>query len=178
MVAAARSAAVLVALLLTAVLLCGDLLGLRINLSRSIPIGLYRRVHEPILRGVLVEACLPNPIALLARKRGYLRGGSCPDGTEPVAKTVAALPGDTVELTDQALLVNGLKLPRTATLSTDLEGRELQRFARGIHTVGANQVWLLGTSDPRSWDSRYYGPIPLENIRSAVRPLVTLQGFC
>ena len=55
MVAAARSAAVLVALLLTAVLLFGDLLGLRINLSRSIPIGLYRRVREPILRGALVE---------------------------------------------------------------------------------------------------------------------------
>ncbi len=177
MVAAARSAAVLIALLLAAVLLFGDLLGLRINLSPSIPIGLYRRVHEPILRGALVEACLPKSIATLARKRGYLRGGSCPDGTEPVAKTVAALPGDTVELTDQALIVNGLELPRTATLSTDREGRELQRFARGVHAVGANEVWLLGTSDPRSWDSRYYGPIPLENIRSAVRPLVTLQEF-
>jgi conjugative transfer signal peptidase TraF len=164
-------------LVFAAALLLGDRLGLRINLTRSIPIGLYQQIDAPIARGALVEACLPQDIATLGRKRGYLRGGSCPDGTEPVGKTVAAVTGDTVELTDQALIVNATKLPDSATLDIDREGRAMHKFPRGTYAVAADEVWLVATSNPRSWDSRYYGPIPLENIRSAVRPLVTLQGF-
>ena len=41
--------------------------------------------------------------------------------------------------------------------------------------VASGQVWLLATDTPRSWDSRYFGPVPLDQVRLA-RPLMTIGG--
>ena len=96
---------------------------------------------------------------------------------EPVAKLIAALPGDTVRLSDQALIVNGAEFPASASATTDREGRAMHKFPRGTYIVSPHEAWLISTFNPRSWDSRYYGPIPLENIRSVVRPLLTFPRF-
>src|SRR5439155_25992925 len=50
----------------------------RLNVSPSVPLGLYRMVDEPVERGVLVVACGPLTAARLARESGYLIRGSCP----------------------------------------------------------------------------------------------------
>src|SRR5215467_14375871 len=68
--------------------------GVRLNLSRSIPQGLYRRIDAPIVRGSLVLTCLPRRIAALARERDYVHQGSCGDGSAPVGKTVVAVAND------------------------------------------------------------------------------------
>ena len=34
------------------------------------------------------------------------------------------------------------------------------------------QVWLFGFNDRRSWDSRYFGPVPLANVRGEIKPVV------
>ncbi len=149
-------------------------MGLRINLSSSMPVGLYLRTPGPIERRAIVDVCLPEPIARLGRERGYLRGGACPDGSEPVAKSVAATAGDRVELREGLVAVNGVAIPNSATKSTDREGRELPQFPRGVYTVAAGELWLLSSLNAHSWDSRYYGPIPVENVRSTVRELFTV----
>jgi len=35
-------------------------------------------------------------------------------------------------------------------------------------------VWLFGLNDLRSWDSRYFGPIPDRLIRGALQPVLTV----
>src|SRR5207253_2222367 len=60
----------------------------------SCPVGIYRLTHQPIIRGELVEACLPDAIASYGRSRGYIDSGDCPNGAEPVIKLIGALSGD------------------------------------------------------------------------------------
>jgi conjugative transfer signal peptidase TraF len=96
---------------------------LSLNLSPSLPRGVYLRTREPLLRGSLVLLCLPVPWAALALERGYLARGPCPGGSEPLGKIVGALSGDEVEWADEGLRVNGKLLPKTAPLFVDSRGR-------------------------------------------------------
>ena len=149
--------------------------GLRVNTSRSVPRGLYRMRDVAPTRGALVALCLRPEIARFGRARGYLGPGDCPDGIQAVIKQVIALPGDTVEVTPAEIRVNGDPLPRSATCTEDSAGRPLPHVAWGRHRVAPAQVWLLGPGDPRSWDSRYFGPLSLAHIRATMAPVVTLD---
>jgi len=148
---------------------------LRIALTDSAcPPGIYQMVNRPISRGDLVIACLPPELAQFAEARGYLaRGHGCGDGIEPVGKRLGALPGDTVEVTRGYIAVNGRRLANSATLRRDSQGRAVQHVTWGSYTVPPDQVWLLGTKDARSWDSRYFGPVPIGSVRAQLEPLVT-----
>src|SRR4051812_7287753 len=73
------------------------LAGVRLNMTGSIPPGLYRVTRGPVTRGNTVLACLPSKVAAFARARGYVPPGSCADGSAPVGKIVAAITGDTVD---------------------------------------------------------------------------------
>ena len=152
-----------------------QLLGLKIGLTDSAcPPGIYRMVNRATSRGDLVLACLPGAIARFGCARGYLlRGGGCGDGIEPVGKRLGALPGDSVEVMRDYVAVNGQRLKRSATLSRDSRGRSVEHVAWGRYTVPANQVWLFGTKDARSWDSRYFGPVPASSVRAALEPVLT-----
>jgi conjugative transfer signal peptidase TraF len=156
-------------------LLSFELLGLRIGLTDSAcPPGIYRVVNRTPSRGDLVLACLPEAVAQLGTARGYLlRGRGCGDGIEPVGKRLSALPGDSVEVVPDYIAVNGQRLEHSATLSHDSSGRSVKHVAWGRYTVPTNQVWLFGTKDARSWDSRYFGPVPASSVRAALEPVLT-----
>src|SRR4051794_13163721 len=65
--------------------------GLRLNLTGSIPIGLYRVIGDAsnLKRGDVVLACLPPFPADLAHSRGYVpRGSACAGALAPVGKIV------------------------------------------------------------------------------------------
>ena len=156
-------------------LLSFELLGLRIALTDSAcPPGIYRMVSRAPSRGDLVLACLPDAIAQLGSARGYLlRGRGCGDGIEPVGKRLSALPGDSVEVVPDYVAVNGQRLQHSATLLRDSRDRSVEHVPWGRYTVPTNQVWLFGTKDARSWDSRYFGPVPASSVRAALEPVLT-----
>lgn len=148
-------------------------LGLRFNLTSSLPVGLYRVTHDsPTLeRGAIVLYCLPAPVAGFAHERGYVpRGGQCPGGLTPIGKMVAALPGDTVVLTADGITINGALESHSRALASDLKGRELPHLLGGSYVVQRDYIWLLAPSD-RSFDSRYLGPLPVRNVLGRVQPL-------
>jgi len=156
------------------VLAAGSLAGFHLNLTGSLPVGLYRRAPGPLVRGSLVLVCLPARVAAFARARGYVpRGGVCPGGVLPVGKPVLALPGDTVTVTRSGLLVNGVAVPNSVALATDQRGRPLPGLAPGSHVVRAGTLWVVSGFARRSFDSRYFGPVALEAVRSRVRPVWT-----
>ena len=149
---------------------------LRFNLSPCIPRGAYYLASgEPVRAGQLVLACPPARAAELALRRRYLRPGSCPGGTKPIGKLVAALAGDRLELAPAGMKVNGQQLSSTATSAVDSEGRPLPRQPTGVRRVAAGEVWLL-SAHPRSFDSRYFGPIGAAQVLGTMTPLITAGG--
>ena len=129
----------------------------------------------PVPRRCVVIACLSGAEATEAEDRGYLGLGSCPGGVEPVVKPVAAVAGDVITVTPKGIVVNGTALPHTAPLAKDSAGRPLQAVPAGTYRVAPGTVWLSPGHDPRSFDSRYFGPVPIAAIRAGVKPLVTFR---
>jgi conjugative transfer signal peptidase TraF len=159
----------------TLLLLVGcSLAGFRLNLTGSLPLGLYRTMPGPLVRGSLVLLCLPPHVAAFARARGYLpRGGGCPGGVLPVGKPVLALPGDTVAVTVSGLRVNGIPVPNSRALATDHGGRRLPRLPLRSQVVGPGTLWVVSAYARTSFDSRYFGPVVLAAVRSYLRPVWT-----
>jgi conjugative transfer signal peptidase TraF len=155
-------------------LLSARIFALRITLTdSSAPAGVYRLVGAPAGRGALVAACLPAAIARAGLGRGYLRQGDCPAGTEPVAKVLGAVPGDTIDIEPGWVAVNRERFPNSKTAAGDSSGRPLTHVLWGARQVEAGEVWLFGFNDSRSWDARYFGPVPATNVRGVLRPVVT-----
>jgi len=150
---------------------CG-FLGLRINTSPSLPVGLYFTSADD--NANLVEFCPVEPFATVAIIRGYRDAGACRDGAAPLLKPVVAKAGDVVELSARGISVNGLLLPNTAPLSKDTKGRPLEAWPFGRYVVAPETVWVDSSYDPRSFDSRYFGPLPTAAIRAHVKPFLTL----
>jgi conjugative transfer signal peptidase TraF len=143
---------------------------LHLNRSSSLPLGLYREIEGEISYGTYVSACLPGPLARFGRMRGYLPAGrGCSQGAAPVVKRVVALPGDRVWLREEGLEVRGVSIPKTSRLAVDRRGRPILRLPAGLYRVLPGEVWVAGTAR-ESWDSRYYGPLPLGDLRPA-RPV-------
>jgi conjugative transfer signal peptidase TraF len=162
---------VIVAVFLIAI---GDAFGVLIsNTDSAAPIGVYRVVSGEPKRGDLVAACLPIAISQQGLARGYLRTGACPGDAEPVGKIIGAVPGDTVQVESSWVSVNGVRYTRSAVAEHDSAGHPLRHVRWGKYRVGTNQVWLFGFNDRRSWDSRYFGPIPRANVRGKLQPIVT-----
>jgi conjugative transfer signal peptidase TraF len=153
--------------------------GIRVNLSPSAPFGLFvaSRVDTStrFRRGMLVAVCLPARIAHLGRARRYLMRGGCPDGTAPVGKSIFAMVGDTVTVSDEGLALDGRLECHTRPLAGDSDGRPIPRIPSGSYAVAAGEIWLISTYTTRSWDSRYFGPVPMAGIAAALRPLWTIR---
>jgi type IV secretory pathway protease TraF len=84
-----------------------------------------------------------------------------------------ALPGDELQIEPGFVAVDGVKFPNSQTAARDSAGRLLAHVLSGAYRVGAGEVWLFGFNNRRSWDARYFGPVPLANVRGVLRPLVT-----
>jgi conjugative transfer signal peptidase TraF len=150
-------------------------LGLGVNLSASAPRGIYRMVAGAPARGALVVACLPAAVAAFGRARGYLGPGGCPGDAQPVIKRVGAAARDIVELGSESMTVNGVSILAGPVARLDSAGRSLSHTPFGSYRVPADEIWLVGSSPDRSWDSRYFGPVPVAAVRSVVWPVLTID---
>ena len=164
----------LLAALIVGTLATADVEGLRLNNTPSMPRGLWRVVGSdaPLYRGEIVTICPPDtrPIRLGAG-RGYIPAGNCPGGYEPLVKPIAATAGDTVAVTPAGIVVDGEPVPGTAQLVQDSAGRPLRAYPAGFYQVAEGDVWLLSGHDARSFDSRYFGPVPAANVQGVARPV-------
>jgi conjugative transfer signal peptidase TraF len=152
--------------------------GLRVNATPSMPTGLWMVTATRLSpgRGEIIAACLPDSDpAREAFHRGYIAAGSCPGGTEPLVKPIAAISGDVVVVSAAGIAVNTAPIANTAPLGRDDAGRPLQPVPAGLYRVPPGKLWLLSGHDPRSFDSRYFGAIPIASLRGTARPIWVLQ---
>ena len=68
--------------------------------------------------------------------------------------------------------MNRTALPQSSTRLRDSRGRAVRTLPRGSYET--DHVWLFGLHDARSWDSRYFGPVPFNAVLGAVEPAFTL----
>ncbi|NMG41385.1 conjugative transfer signal peptidase TraF [Chelativorans sp. ZYF759] len=152
----------------------GHLGGLRLNLTPSYALGIWRIV--PLDRetaiGDLVFICPPQTEAFaLALERGYLRPGLCPGWCSPLIKTVVATPGKQVEIAS-AISIDGAPLAGSEVRETDAEGRALLPHVGGAVPPGH---LFLHSEYAGSYDSRYFGPIPAAGLLGLARPVLTID---
>jgi conjugative transfer signal peptidase TraF len=148
--------------------------GLRINTTASMPEGLYR-LHRftagAIARGTVVAICPSPNVVAIAAPRHYFEPGPCPGNVEPLLKHIAGVAGDTVDVTNRAVSINGRPLPNSGRLARDCAGRPLAHIAAGRYTLARSMVWLYAPV-PRSWDSRYFGPQRAADIIGTATPIL------
>ena len=151
---------------------------LRVKFTPSMPLGIYRLEPLPggVERGMFVAVCAPADVADLGRDRGYLARGPCPGDTEPLLKVVAGVPGDDVTVSARGVAVNGCVLPNSAPLAFDRSDRPLKAWPSGHYHLGPKQLWLY-TGNPRSWDSRYWGPAVTTSIMGTAVPRLVVPSF-
>lgn len=161
--------AALVAILAIGTALAG---GYRINLTPSEPLGLWRIVplYRPVAVNDLVFICPPETAEMLeARVRGYLRSGSCPGGIAPLIKTVIAIAGQHVEI-GASVSVGGRGVSSSSLAQRDGKGRPLAPFSSGVVPPGSV---FLHSAFPGSYDSRYFGPVPISGILGLAQKVLT-----
>ena len=148
--------------------------GFRLNLTPSEPLGLWRIValQRPVEVGDLVFICPPATASFEeARRRGYVRRGLCHRGFAPLIKTVAALPGQHVEI-GANVTVDGRPLPSSIVRASDGEGRPITPFKTGIVPL---RNLFLHSPFASSYDSRYFGPVPDTGLLGLARPVRTFE---
>ena len=136
------------------------------------PLGFYELSTAE--KSNLISFCVPQPWGLLAITRHYRAGHSdtCADGGEPLLKRIVARSGDVVSESRDGVAVNGKLLPMSKPLPLDSGKRPLEPFVIGECSVPNGEVWVMG-ENPKSFDSRYYGPIPMKLILAYWRPKQT-----
>jgi signal peptidase I len=87
-------------------------------------------------------------------------------------KRVIGLPGETIQLTSEGLIVNGARVEVPALLAdrfSSFRSFDGHRFGAEPYEIPSDSVFLIG-DNPRIYvsDSREFGPIPIRNIESRV----------
>jgi len=143
------------------VLLLG-VFGIRLNIaSNSLPPGLYRIV--PAGKGSDLLVCPAGVAEKVSIEREYrVKSFGCGDGYAPLLKPIAARAGDTVTLSQAGVTVNGKLLQNSKQYPKDGIGRSMPLVPFGTYAVLPGTVWVISSYNRFSFDSRYFGPVNLD----------------
>lgn len=112
--------------------------------------------------GSVVLTTLRPETAALAAQRGYL-----PDYI-PLLKRVGAVAPQHVCIVAGQVHIDGV--PVATTLPADRMGRPLPSW-RQCRQLRADELFLLSTANPASFDSRYFGPINVSAVIGIAHPV-------
>lgn len=137
------------------------------NPSDSVAAGWYRVDLHPRGNAVphvgsLVLVPLPADVAALAARRRYL-----PLGT-PLLKPVAAVAPQWVCVAGGIVRIDGRTV--AATLRTDGMARPLHAWLQ-CRRLRPGELFLLSTTNPASFDSRYFGPVRTSSVLGIAHPV-------
>lgn len=141
------------------------------NPSDSVPVGWYRvnplgdragSLPRPLSVGSIVLTTLPPDAAALAAQRGYL------PARIPLLKRVGAVAPQHVCVFDALLWIDGV--PVAAVLAADRLGRTLPSWPH-CRRLEPGELFLLSSTNPASFDSRYFGPVSAAAVIGVAHPV-------
>ncbi len=135
-----------------------------LNVSPSVPVGLYLHLPAQPTRGTVAVIRLPRSQAVLAHTRGYLPIGML------LIKKVAAGHRDLVCRSGSVVTING-SVAATAR-SADLAGAPLPAW-RGCERLLGGRIFVLSRRS-FSFDSRYFGALDAASVLGTANPILTL----
>ena len=131
-----------------------------INLSDSIPAGLYMRLPlDDIKKGDIVIFDMPENIDKYVHEREYIV-----TNCHSFIKIVGGLEGDKVENRENILYINDKEIGKISF--TDTIGRDLPQI--DDFKISKNHFFPLGTHK-NSFDGRYYGEIDKKFIKNKAK---------
>ena len=137
-----------------------------LNTTGSVPRGLWWKLGGPFQRGDIVAVPISAFQSTSWVPEVYWRKNAW-GKPKAFLKRVAGLPGEVVEAAEYGLIrVAGEVVQNSAPLSADRAGRPLRAFPLPV-TLASDEVWLLSDS-PRGFDSRYLGPVRIEECHKAI----------
>jgi conjugative transfer signal peptidase TraF len=104
---------------------------------------------------------LPIPIIVVSALGGYA----------PLLKPISARYGDTVTVSGSGIAINGRSLSNSKQYAKDALGRPLPQVPEGTYPVLPGTVWVISSYNRFSFDSRYFGPIRLDERVRYANPL-------
>lgn len=113
-----------------------------------IPYGRYLFRIEPVHRGDVIVFVFP------------------PDPTKDFIKRVIGLPGDKIEIRGETVYLNGHKMPDPHAYFELGKNRLMiaPRDKYGPVVVPKHEIFVMGDNRDRSYDSRYWGFVPINNV--------------
>lgn len=136
--------------------------GYRINISPSVPTGIWKLTDEISKNGYAMVGASDHFGYRLAVEREYLVNYM------PMLKLIVALSGDIVsyDSENRTITVNGAYIQRTEIYSSDTDGRPLSCASFPLQ-LQDGEAWL-SSENIRGYDSRYFGPVSVDILRGAV----------
>ncbi|HAS0832800.1 TPA: S26 family signal peptidase [Pseudomonas aeruginosa] len=141
------------------------------NPSDSVAVGWYRvdPLHHrpgspprPLSVDSIVLATLPPDAAALAAQRGYL------PARVPLLKRVGATAPQHVCVFDALVWIDGV--PVAAVRPADRLGRPLPSWPQ-CRQLRPGELFLLSSTNPASFDSRYFGPVSTSAVIGVAHPV-------
>jgi len=162
--------------LLITLIVVAYLYGLRLNFSKSYPIGIYQKIQkQTIQKGDMVMLCPKNsPTMQMALLRGYLLKGFCEGGYYPLLKKVVATSGDEITF-KKYLYVNGIKIPNSQRYQYDAKMQLLPQPTYEAKRLKQSELFVMSDHFAKSFDSRYFGVVSQEDVISHMKALYTID---
>jgi signal peptidase I len=114
---------------------------------------------------------LPGDMFLVRKNKKYIPKlgdviafNSPDDPSIPWIMRVAALPGETIEIKDKILYINGQKVWLPALQNIKYPFRDYIGMEGKPYKVPENQIFVIGDNSANSYDSRDFGAIPLSDV--------------
>lgn len=137
------------------------------NASASVPVGLYRIVPAGKIDVTDLAVIMPpDELAAFLDQRGYLPRGL------PLIKRVLALGGTEVCRRGSTIVAYGTTYGQARALDT--RGRPLPIW-QDCHTLRDGEAFFMNWNSPDSFDSRYFGPLPLSSVVGRAVPVWTID---
>ena len=135
------------------------------NSTASMPEGLYYLTHKDTINcGDIVYFPIPDNVrGLVIDERKWLDKDCC------LMKRVAAVENDFVCVNGASLQIRYITGPVS---SLDSLGRTLPSISFCGH-LGKGQLFVGDISNPRSFDSRYFGPVNIDQVIGTAIPIWT-----
>ncbi|HHS2910686.1 conjugative transfer signal peptidase TraF [Legionella pneumophila serogroup 1] len=170
-----KKLSIIIAIFLISTIAAGILfnsMGLRINLTESIPVGLYRITGTEPLKNAYVIFCPDDRQSFrLAKNRGYIDHGLYCNGYGYLMKKVVAVSGDILSVTNEGVFVNQMLIPYSKPKLQDGMNRALPKCQVMNYQLQEDEIMTMTSQSEWSFDGRYYGLVHTRQIKGMITPI-------